>query len=98
MRKNFTRNKLAQRINVKLGYSKEEAKEFIEVFLNYIKVNINTKENIKISKLASFKVISKKERVGRNPKTGQDAIISERKVISCKFSKNLKNQINNINK
>ena len=94
MRKNFTRNKLAERINVKLGYSKEEAKEFIEVFLNYIKVNINTKENIKISKLASFKVITKKERIGRNPKTGQDAIISERKVVSCKFSKNLKNKIN----
>ena len=94
MRKNFTRNKLAERINVRLGYSKEEAKEFIEVFLNYIKVNMNTKENIKISKLASFKVISKKERIGRNPKTGQDAIISERKVVSCKFSKNLKNKIN----
>ena len=94
MRKNFTRNKLAQRINMKLGYSKEEAKEFIEVFLNYIKVNMNTKENIKISKLASFKVISKKERIGRNPKTGQDATISKRKVVSCKFSKNLKNKIN----
>tara|TARA_B100001248_G_C27163859_1_gene354759 strand:- start:30 stop:326 length:297 start_codon:yes stop_codon:yes gene_type:complete len=95
MRKNFTRNKLAERINVKLGYSKEEAKEFIEVFFNYIKVNINTKEKIKISKLASFKVVSKKKRIGRNPKTGQDAIISERKVVSCKFSKNLKNKINN---
>tara|TARA_A100001015_G_scaffold64360_1_gene71015 strand:- start:2413 stop:2706 length:294 start_codon:yes stop_codon:yes gene_type:complete len=94
MRKNFTRNKLAERINMKLGYSKEEAKEFIEIFLNYIKVNMNSKENIKISKLASFKVISKKERIGRNPKTGQDAIISERKVVSCKFSKNLKNKIN----
>ena len=94
MRKNFTRNKLAERINVKLGYSKEEAKEFIEVFLNYIKVNIKEKQNIKISKLASFKIISKKERVGRNPKTGQDAIISERKVVSCKFSKNFKNMIN----
>ena len=95
MRKNFTRNKLAERINVKLGYSKEEAKEFIEVFLNYIKVNIKEKQNIKISKLASFKIISKRERIGRNPKTGQDAIISERKVVSCKFSKNLKNKINN---
>ena len=94
MRKNFTRNKLAERINMKLGYSKEEAKEFIEIFLNYIKVNMNSKENIKISKLASFKVISKKERIGRNPKTGQDAIISERKVVSCKFSKNLKHKIN----
>jgi integration host factor subunit alpha len=95
MRKNFTRSKLAERINVKLGYSKEEAKEFIEIFLNYIKVNMSTRENIKISKLASFKVIRKKERIGRNPKTGKDAIISERKVVSCKFSKNFKNKINN---
>ena len=95
MRKNFTRSKLAERINVKLGYSKEEAKEFIEIFLNYIKVNMSTRESIKISKLASFKVISKKERIGRNPKTGKDAIISERKVVSCKFSKTFKNKINN---
>ena len=94
MRKNLTRNKLAERINIKLGYSKEEAKEFIEVFLNYIKGNLNSKKNIKISKLASFKVISKKETIGRNPKTGKEAIISERKVVSCKFSKNLKNKIN----
>ena len=97
MKKNFTRNKLAERINIKLGYSKEEAKEFIEFFLNYIKINMNSKESIKISKLASFKVINKKERLGRNPKTGQEAIISERKVVSCKFSKNLKNKINDDN-
>ena len=94
MRKNFTRNKLAERINIKLGYSKEEAKEFIEIFLNYVKININSKQNLKISKLGSFKVISKNERIGRNPKTGKEATISERKVVSCKFSKNLKNKIN----
>ena len=95
MRKNFTRSKLAEKINVKLGYSKEEAKEFIEVFLNYIKTNLNSKTNIKVSKFASFKVISKNERIGRNPKTGQEAIISERKVVSCKFSKIFKSNINN---
>ena len=65
------------------------------MFLNYIKTNINSKENIKVSKFASFKVITKKERLGRNPKTGKEAVISERKVVSCKFSKNFKNKINN---
>ena len=94
MKKNFTRNKLAERINIKLGYSKQESKEFISFFLNYIKNNINQKKNIKISKLASFKVIVKKKRIGRNPKTGKEAIISERKVVSCKFSKNLKSNVN----
>ena len=95
MRKNFTRNILAERINTKLGYSKEEAKEFIEVFLNSIKCNITVKKNIKISNLASFKIINKNKRIGRNPKTGKEAIISERKVITCKFSKQLKYKINN---
>ena len=61
MRKNFTRDILAERINTKLGYSKEEAKEFIEVFLNSIKSNIISKKNIKISNLASFKIIKKKK-------------------------------------
>ena len=97
MRKNFTRNKLAERINIKLGYSKEESKEFIEFFLNFIKVNINSKKNIKISQFASFKTVNKNERIGRNPKTGKEAIISERKVVSCKFSKHLKSNINNDN-
>ena len=62
MRKNFTRDILAERINTKLGYSKEEAKEFIEVFLNSIKSNIISKKNIKISNLASFKIIKKKKK------------------------------------
>ena len=94
MRKNFTRNKLAERINVKLGYSKEEAKEFIEVFLNYIKVNMKEKENIKISKLASFKVISKKERIGRNPKTKQEFIIPKRVKLQFKPSSSIKKLLN----
>ena len=94
MKKNFTRNNLAERINIKLGYSKEEAKEFIEIFLNTIKNNINTKNNIKISKLGTFKLLNKNQRIGRNPKTGEEAIISERKVVNCKFSKSLKNRIN----
>ena len=95
MRKNLTRNQVAEKINTKLGYSKEEAKEFIELFLNYIKVNINSKKNVKVSQFASFKVVNKNKRIGRNPKTGQEAIISERKVVLCKFSKHLKSYINN---
>ena len=94
MRKNFTRNKLAERINLKLGYSKEEAKEFIELFFDNIKINVTEKKNIKISKFASFKILNKNERIGRNPKTGKAAVISKRKVVSCKFSKNLISKIN----
>ena len=61
MRKNFTRNKLAERINVKLGYSKEEAKEFIEIFLNYIKININTKKILKYLNSHLLRLLVKKK-------------------------------------
>ena len=97
MKKNYTRYKLAERLNTKLGYSKEESKEFIEIFFKSIINNIDNQGKIKISKLATFKLVSKKERMGRNPKTGEEAVISKRKVISCKFSKYLKNKINNEN-
>ena len=48
MRKNFTRNKLAERINVRLGYSKEEAKEFIEIFLNSVLVGVYYKRLLRL--------------------------------------------------
>tara|TARA_E500000178_G_C16784189_1_gene645018 strand:+ start:232 stop:522 length:291 start_codon:yes stop_codon:yes gene_type:complete len=94
MKKNFTRNQLAERINIKLGYSKEEAKEFIEIFFDTIKENISNERIIKISKLGTFKILNKNKRIGRNPKTGKEAIITQRKVISCNFSKSLKTKIN----
>ena len=58
MKKNFTRNQLAERINIKLGYSKEEAKEFIEIFFDTIKENISNERIIKISKLGTFKLLN----------------------------------------
>ena len=97
MRKNYTKYKLAERLNTKLGYSKEESKEFIEIFFKSIINNINNQGTIKISRLTTFNLVKKKQRMGRNPKTGEEAVISKRKVISCKFSKYLKNKINKEN-
>ena len=81
MKKNFTRNQLAERINIKLGYSKEEAKEFIEIFFDTIKENISNERIIKISKLGTFKLLNKNKRIGRNPKTNDEFIISARKTV-----------------
>ena len=97
MRKNYTKYKLAESLNTKLGYSKEESKEFIEIFFKSIINNINNQGTIKISRLTTFNLVKKKQRMGRNPKTGEEAVISKRKVISCKFSKYMKNKINKEN-
>tara|TARA_B100001540_G_C15315151_1_gene421039 strand:+ start:44 stop:337 length:294 start_codon:yes stop_codon:yes gene_type:complete len=94
MKKTLTKRILASRINTKLGYSKEESKEFIDVFFDSIKNNLLKEKQIKISKLGTFNLIRKKQRIGRNPKTGEEAIISERNVVSFRFSRLIKEIIN----
>ena len=94
MKKTLTKRILASRINTKLGYSKEESKEFIDVFFDSIKNNLLKEKQIKISKLGTFNLIREKQRIGRNPKTGEEAIISERNVVSFRFSRLIKEIIN----
>ena len=94
MKKTLTKKDLANTINNKLGYSKEEAKSFTQVFFNSIITNIVKEKKLKITKLGTFSVIKKKPRMGRNPKTKEEALITERYVISFKFSKLLRDKIN----
>ena len=96
MRKTLTKKSLAERINTKLGYSREESKEFIDIFFSSIISNIKKEKKIKIAKLGTFGLVKKNQRLGRNPKTGKEAIISERYVISFKFSKLIIDKINKI--
>ena len=94
IKKTLTKKDIIEKINQKLGYSKEEAKEFVELFFDTILNKISEDQEVKIPKLGNFKIRKKNKRVGRNPKTGKEAIISSRKVISFKASKLLKLRIN----
>ena len=94
MKKTITKKDLANTINNKLGYSKEEAKGFAQVFFKSIINNIVKEKKLKITNLGTFKAIKKKARMGRNPKTKEEALITERYVISLKFSKLLRDKIN----
>ena len=94
MKKTLTKKDLANTINNKLGYSKEEAKGFVQVFFKSIINNIVKEKKLKITNLGTFTAIKKKARMGRNPKTKEEALITERYVISLKFSKLLRDKIN----
>jgi len=94
MKKTLTKKDLANTINNKLGYSKEEAKVFAQVFFKSIINNIVKEKKLKITNLGTFTAIKKKARMGRNPKTKEEALITERYVISLKFSKLLRDKIN----
>ncbi len=94
IRKNLTKQDIADKINLKLGFSKEEAKSFIETFFSIIEDKVIGGEEVKIPKLGNFSSRKKNERYGRNPKTGVEALIKKRKVVRFKSSKLLKNNIN----
>ena len=93
-RKNLTKQNIADKINLKLGFSKEESKVFINSFFSIIKEKIKIGEEIKIPRLGNFTLRIKNERDGRNPKTGEEAIIKKRTVVRFKSSKLLKTKIN----
>ena len=80
---------------MQIGYSKKISGNLLEDILNNIVHNLKKYKKIKISNFGTFSIRSKRSRFGRNPKTKEKKIISERKVILFKPSKDFKNYINN---
>ena len=94
MRINLTKKDLVNLIYMQLGFSKQIAENLIEDFLFTITTNIKNEKKLKLSKFGTFSIRQKKSRVGRNPKTKENKIISERKVVLFKPSKEFKDFIN----
>src|SRR6185436_5150586 len=78
----------------KVGFSKKEAAEIVEMVFDTIKETLERGEKIKISGFGNFIVRDKKSRVGRNPQTGQEIEISARRVLTFRPSQVLKNDLN----
>ena len=79
---------------MQLGFSKKISENLLEDFLSILLNEIIKNKKVKISKFGTFELRYKKSRVGRNPKTLEKKIISDRNIILFKPSKNLKNFIN----
>jgi len=77
------------------GYTKKEAAELVEMVFETIKDTLAEGEKIKISGFGNFVVRDKRRRVGRNPQTGQEIVITARSVLTFKPSQVLKNALNN---
>ena len=90
MRVNLTKKDLVNLIYMQLGFSKQIAENLIDDFLLTISLNIKNEKKLKLSKFGTFSIREKKSRIGRNPKTKERKIISERKVVLFKPQKNLK--------
>jgi len=89
-----TRQSLADLVYKELGISKVEASNFIDDMFDLISFELEKKNKVKIANFGAFNIREKKQRIGRNPKTKEDKVISSRTVITFKPSKILKNKIN----
>ena len=94
VKKNFTRKALSNKIYQNLGFSKNYSSTIIDNFFETLIQELLKSNKIKISSFGTFKVINKKERIGRNPKTKVETKISSRKVITFKPSTIIKNKLN----
>ena len=94
MRINLTKKDLVNLVYMQLGFSKEVSENLINDFLSTIILNIKNEKKLKLSKFGTFSIRKKKSRIGRNPKTKETKIISDRNVVLFKPSKEFKEFIN----
>ncbi len=90
----ITRMHLTEAVHNEIGLSRYESSKFVEQVLELISSALIRDEQVKISKFGTFSTRNKVARVGRNPKTGIEAEISERRVITFRASDNMKQSIN----
>ena len=95
MRINLTKKEIINSLYMQIGFSKKISENLLEDILSIIVQNIKKHKKLKISNFGTFSIRSKKSRLGRNPKTKEKKLISERNVVLFKPSKDFKNYINN---
>ena len=95
MRINLTKKEIINSIYMQIGYSKKISENLLEDVFQILLRNIISHGKVKISTFGTFELRNKKQRIGRNPKTKEIKLISERNVILFKPSKELKMYINN---
>lgn len=92
----LTKAELAEHLSEKLGFSKRDAKDTIEVFFEEIRQALANGEQVKLSGFGNFDLRDKSERPGRNPKTGEDIPISARRVVTFRPGQKLKSRVENL--
>ena len=90
----ITRAQLGEAVYQEVGLSRNESAELVESVLNHIGESLGRGESVKISSFGSFSVRQKRQRIGRNPKTGEEVPILPRKVLVFRPSQLLKKRIN----
>ncbi len=89
----LTKAEIANRLFDEVGLNKREAKEFVDAYFETIKAALQDGENVKLSGFGNFQLRDKKERPGRNPKTGEEIPISARRVVTFRPGQKLRARV-----
>ena len=90
----ITRADIAEKICEEIGLSRKDAGDILDMVIDEIKGELVAGRDVKISSFGSFLLRHKNARIGRNPKTGVEAVITSRRVISFKPSQTMRKTIN----
>lgn len=93
----LTKADIAEKLFEELGINKREAKEMVDVFFEEIRTCLRDNEQVKLSGFGNFDLRNKRERPGRNPKTGEEIPISARRVVTFKPGQKLKVKVETYN-
>tara|TARA_Y100001980_G_C14438386_1_gene225122 strand:+ start:206 stop:502 length:297 start_codon:yes stop_codon:yes gene_type:complete len=94
MRNNLTKQDIIKSIYMQIGLPKNVIEEILNDIFDLIIEEVISKKKVKISKFGTFSLKRKNKRIGRNPKTKIETVISERNVVTFKPSKEIKDIIN----
>jgi integration host factor subunit alpha len=89
----LTKADMAERLFEEFGLNKREAKDLVEMFFEEIRAALQAGQQVKLSGFGNFNLRDKKQRPGRNPKTGEEIPISARRVVTFHPGQKLKARV-----
>lgn len=89
----LTKADLAKQLDEQIGLTNREAKEIVELFFQYISDALSKGQQVKISGFGNFTLHDKRERPGRNPRTGEEVPVSARRVVTFHCGQKLKARV-----
>lgn len=91
----LTKIEIAENLVERLGLDKRVAKQLVEQFFEEIRATLEKGEEVKLSGFGNFTVREKRPRPGRNPKTGEDVVVSARRVVTFKAGQKMRERVEN---
>lgn len=91
----LTKAEMVEHLFEELGLNKREAKELVEMFFEEIRLSLEAGDHVKLSGYGNFMLRDKKQRPGRNPKTGKPIPVSARRVVTFRPGQKLKQRVEN---